>query len=61
MSEINQKKLEGFVKQTGGMVAAGFNCAISVLGDRLGLFKGLWEHGPCTSEQLAQALSLHER
>ena len=31
------------------------------LGDRLGLFKGLWEHGPCTSEQLAQALSLHER
>jgi SAM-dependent methyltransferase len=61
MSDINQKKLEGLVKQTGGMVAAGFNCAISVLGDRLDLYKGLWEHGPCTSNELAAALSLHER
>ena len=34
----------------------GFNCVISVLGDRVGLFKGLSEIGGGTSQQLADSL-----
>ena len=53
MSTVDQDKLGDFLKQTGGMVAAGFNCAISVLGDRLGLFKTLYDIGPCDSTTLS--------
>lgn len=58
---LDREKLKQFVKQSGGMVAAGFNCAITVLGDRLELFAALREHGPCTSEALSKATGLHER
>jgi len=61
MTAVDQEKLGDFLKQTAGMVTAGFNCAISVLGDRLGLFKALYEVGPCDSVRLADALNLHER
>ena len=61
MTAVDQEKLGDFLKQTGGMVTAGFNCAISVLGDRLGLFKALYAVGPCDSVRLADALNLHER
>ena len=61
MAAVDQEKLGDFLKQTGGMVTAGFNCAISVLGDRLGLFKALYEIGPCDSVKLANKLNLHER
>ena len=61
MTAVDQEKLGDFLKQTGGMVTAGFNCAISVLGDRLGLFKALYDVGPCDSVRLADALNLHER
>ena len=61
MTAVDPDKLGDFLKQTGGMVTAGFNCAISVLGDRLGLFKALYEIGPCDSAALAEALDLHER
>lgn len=61
MNAVDQDKLGDFLKQTGGMVAAGFNCAISVLGDRLGLFKTLYDIGPCDSATLARQLNLHER
>ena len=39
MREIDDDKLGLLLKQTGGMVAASFNCAITVLGDRLGLYR----------------------
>ncbi|HBK18766.1 MAG TPA: hypothetical protein DDZ38_08990, partial [Gammaproteobacteria bacterium] len=61
MREIDQEKLGAFIKQTGGMVAAGFNCVTSVLGDRLGLFSELADLGPSSSEALAASLGLHER
>ena len=61
MAAVDQDKLGDFLKQTGGMVAAGFNCAISVLGDRLGLFETLYAIGPCDSATLAKKLHLHER
>lgn len=61
MTAVDQDKLGEFLKQTGGMVTAGFNCAISVLGDRLGLFNTLYQIGPCDSAALAAELQLHER
>ena len=61
VQQIDRDKLGLFVKQTGGMVAAGFNCAISLVGDRLGLFKELAANGPYDSEGLAGALGLQER
>ncbi|MEL0049220.1 MAG: SAM-dependent methyltransferase, partial [Gammaproteobacteria bacterium] len=61
MRAIDEKKLGDFLKQTGSMVTAGFNCAITVLGDRLDLYQGLADLGPCTSEALAGHLGLHER
>lgn len=59
--QLDGERLKLFVKQTGDMVAAGFNCAITVLGDRLGLFKTLAANGPSTPAQLAAASGLHER
>ena len=61
MRAIDEDKLGLFLKQTGGMVAASFNCAITVLGDRLGLYQALAEIGPCSSQTLASHLTLHER
>ena len=61
MRAIDEDKLGLFLKQTGGMVAASFNCAITVLGDRLGLYRALAEFGPCSGEALAAHLKLHER
>jgi 2-polyprenyl-3-methyl-5-hydroxy-6-metoxy-1,4-benzoquinol methylase len=59
--EIDDDKLGLLLKQTGGMVAASFNCAITVLGDRLGLYQALGELGPSTSSELALHVKLHER
>ena len=61
MREIDDDKLGLLLKQTGGMVAASFNCAITVLGDRLGLYQALGELGPSTGSELALHLELHER
>ena len=61
MRAIDEDKLGLFLKQPGGMVAASFNCAITVLGDRLGLYQALAEIGPCSSQTLASHLTLHER
>ena len=58
---IDKDKLNEFIRQTGSNVTAGFNCVISVLGDRVGLFKGLSEIGGGTSQQLADSLGLNER
>lgn len=61
MQAADEDKLGFFLKQTGGMVAASFNCAITVLGDRLGLYQALAELGPTDSHSLAAHLQLHER
>ena len=58
---IDRDALKAFVKQTGDMVAAGYNCAITVLGDRLGLYGRLFELGPCTPDVLAEATGTHSR
>ena len=60
-TEIDRDRLEAFLKTIGGQVAAGFNCALSSLGDQLGLYKALKAIGPATSEELAAHTGLHER
>ncbi|MEM7080978.1 MAG: class I SAM-dependent methyltransferase [Pseudomonadota bacterium] len=54
-------RLKQFLRRAGADVAAGFNCAITVLGDRLDLYQALDEQGPSTSAELARATDLHER
>ncbi len=61
MENIDSDKLQQFSLQTGNMVASGFNCAISLIGDRLNLYKSLSEIGPCDSHRLASHLALSER
>ena len=55
---LDKDKLNEFIRQTGSTVTAGFNCVISVLGDRLGLFQKLSQVGPATSQELADSLGL---
>lgn len=61
MPAIDRDKLTHYIKLVGGSVAAGFNCAISAVGDRLGLYKVLVEHGPLNSDEMADKTSLSER
>ena len=57
----DREKVEAFIKQTGQEVTAGFNCSLSYLGDRLGLYKAIDEIGPVSSDLLAAHTGLHER
>lgn len=61
IGDIDKDKLKRFVKQSGQTVAAGFNCAVTVLGDRLGLYADLASHGPASASELAERTGLHER
>lgn len=61
MTKLDRDKLEQFAKQVSGQVTAGFNCLLSCLGDRLGLYRALKEIGPTTSEGLAEHTGLSER
>jgi 2-polyprenyl-3-methyl-5-hydroxy-6-metoxy-1,4-benzoquinol methylase len=61
LGEIDRDKLKRFIKQSGEMVAAGFNCAVTVLGDRLDLYAELANAGPANSQELASRTGLHER
>ncbi len=45
-----------FTQKQGEMMSA-----VIHIGERVGLFAALAEHGPCTSEELADATDLHER
>ena len=58
---VDRDRLEAFHKLIGDQVAAGFNCSLSSLGDRLGLYRAVSETGPTTSEELAAHTGLHER
>ena len=59
--QLDRDRLEAFIKQIGAQVAAGFNCSLSHLGDRLGLYRAIAEAGPVNSEELTERTGLHER
>ena len=58
---VDRKRLEAFFMSIAGQMAAGFNCSLSALGDRLGLYRALADIGPVDSEELAAHTGLHER
>lgn len=60
-TEIDREKLERFSQRVVGSLAAGLNCAISSLGDTLGLYRALREMRIADSEELAEHTGLSER
>ncbi len=58
---LNEAKLHDFVMKAVGEMGAAMNAALIVIGDRLGLYKGLAGSGPMTSADLAKKTGTHER
>lgn len=60
-TEIDREKLERFSQKVVGSIAAGLNCAISSLGDALGLYRALRDLRSANSAELAEQSGLSER
>jgi SAM-dependent methyltransferase len=60
-AEIDMEKLMGFVFRAVDEVGATLNTALVVMGDRLGLYRGLAGAGPLTPAELAQRTGTAER
>jgi SAM-dependent methyltransferase len=58
---LDEAKAEAFVEQALGNVSGAMVTALSVLGDRLGLFTELAENGPATTSDLARRAGIDER
>ncbi len=61
MAEVDREKLQKFNRDVSRSVQGGLNCALTFIGDQLGLYRTLAEVGPATSVQLAEAAHLNER
>ncbi len=59
--QIDEAKLHAFVGKMIGDVGATLTGALVLLGDRLGFYRALAEHGPMTSAALAQRTDTAER
>jgi len=60
-SEIDSEKLKSYLKLVSGSIAAGISCALSAVGDSLGLYRALHELESATSVELAERTGLSER
>ncbi len=60
-AELDEAKLMEFVFRAVDEVGASLNCALVVMGDRLGYYRALAERGPLTASELAQATETGER
>lgn len=58
---VDQAKLEAFMGKMVGDMGAAMSAATVMLGDRLGLYRGLADLGPATSAELAAHTGTHER
>lgn len=58
---INETKLHEFMMKAVGEMGAAMNAALILIGDKLGLYKGLANAGPMTSSELAAKTGTHER
>lgn len=61
MSSMNPEALRDFAGQVTGSITGGLNCALTMLGDQLGLYRKLAEAGPLNSQALAEQTQLSER
>ncbi|MDN5845102.1 MAG: class I SAM-dependent methyltransferase [Candidatus Nitrosocosmicus sp.] len=60
-NQIDEQLLNNFMLKAVGDVASSMSAMLTILGERLGLYKALTESGPLTSEELAIKTSTHER
>lgn len=58
---INEGKLHEFVMRAVGEMGAAMNAALILVGDKLGLYKGMAGAGPMTPAELAAKTGTHER
>ena len=58
---VDQTKLDALLGQIMGDLGAAGSAVLVVIGDRLGLYRGLAERGPCDSQALAAATGTAER
>lgn len=58
---IDEKKLEALLGTMVTELGAAANAALVLIGDKLGLYRALHEHGPLTSVALAEKTQTHER
>lgn len=58
---VDEVKLNAFVGKMIGDIGATLTGALVIIGDRLGLYRALAEHGAMTSAELAQRTGTHER
>ena len=58
---IDEAKLNAFIGKALGDMGAAMSAALTVIGDKLGLYKALHVYGPATSAELAQRTKTHER
>lgn len=57
---VDQDQLMAFVMRAVDEAGAALNCALVVMGDRLGYYRSLVEHGPSTPAELAQRTGTDE-
>src|SRR5256886_16372801 len=60
-SAINPARQEQFVEKVVQQISGTMTTLLGAIGDRLGLFKNLTEHGAATSAELASRTKLNER
>jgi SAM-dependent methyltransferase len=58
---VDPDKLNAFMGKMVGDMGAAISGSLVILGDRLGLYAALRDHGPATSIELADATGLNER
>src|ERR671933_548340 len=60
-TSIDEERLHALLGQAVVEFGAAVNAALVVIGDRLGLYRALAEHGPLTSTELAERTGTTER
>lgn len=58
---MNEEKLNGLVGSVLHDLGGAFSVPLVQIGEKLGLYEAIVEHGPCTAGTLAQRLGLSER
>jgi SAM-dependent methyltransferase len=58
---MNQEKLEGFVHKALGDLGSALTASLVVIGDKLGLYRGMAAAGPVTPAELAKRTETNER
>ena len=58
---LDQTRVEAFMGKTLGDAAGLFASVLAIVGDRLGLFRALADHGPASADELAERAAVDER